>query len=73
MFGGGEHERDSLQATKRDRRRRKGGKRRKSKGEGGGGDSEEEGEWEKREYSQALDTLTYHYPPLELKDSSQEG
>jgi len=30
-------------------------------------------EREKREYSQALDTLTYHYPPLEHKDSSQEG
>jgi hypothetical protein len=35
--------------------------------------SEEKGRREKREYSQALDTLSYHYPPLEHKDSSQEG
>jgi hypothetical protein len=40
---------------------------------GGGGDSEREGEGKKRVYSQALDTLTYHYPPLEQKGSSQEG
>jgi hypothetical protein len=38
-----------------------------------GEESEGEGRREKRGYSQALDTLTHHYPPLELKGSSQEG
>jgi hypothetical protein len=38
----------------------------------GGGDSEREKSREKSGYSQALDILTYHYPPLEHKGCSQE-